>query len=91
MESSEREDGENEKRERTRRKGKKKKRGAEAHGLEKPQVYKGLIDVTDGSVVVDLPNLGTQHAFILTELCFHCQAISGLKSDHNKMESNILI
>jgi hypothetical protein len=27
----------------------------------------GLIDVEDGSVVVDLPNLGTQHVFILTE------------------------
>ena len=31
----------------------------------------GRIDVEDGSVVVDLPNLGTQHAVILTELCFH--------------------
>jgi hypothetical protein len=28
--------------------------------------------VEDGSVVVDLPNLGAQHVFILTELCFHC-------------------
>jgi hypothetical protein len=32
-----------------------------AHGLEKPQVLRGLIDVIDGNVVVDLPNLGTQH------------------------------
>jgi hypothetical protein len=44
----------------------KKKSGAEAHGLEKPQVLRGLIDVEDGSVVVDLPNLGTQHGFILS-------------------------
>jgi hypothetical protein len=44
-----------------------KKGGAEAHGLEKPQVLRGLINVEDGSVVVDLPNLGTQHVFILTE------------------------
>jgi hypothetical protein len=38
---------------------------------------KGLIDVKDGSVVVDLPNLGTQHVIILTVLCFHCQGIFG--------------
>ena len=36
-------------------------------GLEKPQVIRGLIDGEDGSVVVDLPNLGTQHVFILIE------------------------
>jgi hypothetical protein len=34
--------------------------------------------VEDGSVVVDLPNLGAQHVFILTESCFHCQGIFGL-------------
>jgi hypothetical protein len=33
--------------------------------------------VEDGSVAVDLPNLGTQHGFILTELCFHCRGIFG--------------
>ena len=33
----------------------------------------------DGSVVVDLPNLGTQHVFILTELCYHCWGIFGLE------------
>jgi hypothetical protein len=48
---------------------------AEAHGLEKPQVLRGLTDVEDGRVAVDLPNLGTQHVFILIELCFHCQSI----------------
>ena len=48
-----------------RRRRKKKKSGAEAHGLEKPQVLKGLIDVEDGSVVVNMPNLGAQHVFIL--------------------------
>jgi hypothetical protein len=45
------------KRERTQRKW--KERGAEAHGLEKRQVLRGLIDMEDGSVAVDLPNLGT--------------------------------
>ena len=53
--------------------------GAEAYGLEKRQVLRGLIDVEDGSVVVDLPNLGTQHLFILTESCFHCQGICRLE------------
>jgi hypothetical protein len=28
--------------------------------------------VEDGSVVVDLTNLGAQHVIILTVLCFHC-------------------
>jgi hypothetical protein len=37
-----------------------------------PQVIRGLIEVEDGSVVVDLPNLSAQHVFILIELCFHC-------------------
>jgi hypothetical protein len=46
-------------------------------GLEKLQVLRGLIDVEDGSVVVDLPNLGTQPVFILTVLCFPCQGIFG--------------
>ena len=35
------------------------------------------LDVEDGSVVVDLPNLGAQHVFILTESCFHCRAYLG--------------
>jgi hypothetical protein len=38
---------------------------------------KGLIDVEDVSVAVDLPNLGAQHVIILTVLCFHCQGIFG--------------
>jgi hypothetical protein len=59
------------------RRRKKKKSRAEAHGLEKPQDLRGLIDVEDGSVVVDLTNLGAQHVFILIELCFHCCAKFG--------------
>jgi ABC-type protease/lipase transport system fused ATPase/permease subunit len=55
------------------------KSGAEAHVLEKLQVLRGFIDGEDGSVVVDLPNLGAQHVFILIELCFHCWGIFGLK------------
>jgi hypothetical protein len=35
--------------------------------------------VEDGSVAVDLLNLGAQHVIVLTELCFHCQGISGLE------------
>ena len=31
----------------------------------------------DGSIVVDLSNLGAQHVIILTELCFHCWGIFG--------------
>ena len=61
----------------------KKKSGAEAHGLEKLQVLRGLIDVEDGSVVVDLPNLGAQHVFILTELYFYCWGIFGLEIYRN--------
>jgi hypothetical protein len=41
------------KRERMQRR-KKKKSGEEAHSLEKSQVLRGLIDVEDGSVVVEL-------------------------------------
>jgi hypothetical protein len=35
----------------------------EAHSLEKPQVLRE-IDGGDGSVAVDLPNLGAQRVFI---------------------------
>ena len=59
------------------RRVRKKKSRAEAHGLEKPQVLRGLIDVEDGSIVVDL---GTQQVFILIESCFHCQGIFGLET-----------
>jgi hypothetical protein len=38
-------------------------------------IIRGLIDAEDGSIVVDLPNLGAQHVFILTVLYFHCQGI----------------
>ena len=51
----------------------KKESGPEARGLEKLQVIRGLIDGEDGSVAVDLPNLGAQHVIILTELCCHCR------------------
>ena len=50
---------------------------------EEKEVLRGLIDVEDGSVVVDLSNLGTQHVFILIELCFHCQDIFGLENYRN--------
>ena len=61
----------------------KKKSGAEAHGLENPKVLRGLIHGEDGSVVVDLPNLGPQHVLILIELSFHCWGIFGLEISHN--------
>jgi hypothetical protein len=64
------------KRWRTQRRRKNKSR-AGAHDLESPQVIRGLIEVEDGSVAVDLPNLGAQHVIILTELCFHCRGIFG--------------
>jgi hypothetical protein len=41
--------------------------------------YKGFLYGEDGSAVVDLPNLGAQHAFILIELCFLCRGIIGLE------------
>jgi hypothetical protein len=66
-------------RERRQRRRKKKKSRAEAHGLEKPQVLRGLINMEDGSVAVDLPNLGAEHVFILIVLCFHCWGIIGLE------------
>jgi hypothetical protein len=62
------------KRERKKRRRKKEKSRAEAHDLEKLQVLKGLVSC--GSVV-DLPNLGAQHAIILTVMCFHCPGIFG--------------
>jgi hypothetical protein len=64
----------------------KKKSRAEAHGLEKLQVLRGLIDVEDGSVVVDLPSLGAQHVTILTVLCFLCWGLFGkryITTDHD--------
>jgi hypothetical protein len=39
--------------------------------------YKGSIDMEEGSVAVNLPNLGTQNVFILTVLCFHSRGIFG--------------
>jgi hypothetical protein len=63
-------EGRREKEEKWKRMQRRKKRGAEAHCLEKLQVLRSPIDGEDGSIAVDLPNLGTQH--ILTVLCFHC-------------------
>jgi hypothetical protein len=55
-------------------------RKAEKHmAWRKLQVLRGLIDVEDGSVAVDLPNLGAQHVIILIVLCFHCQGIFGME------------
>ena len=67
------------KRERTQRRRRRKKSAAEARGLEKPQVLRCLIDVEDGSVVVELLTLGAQQVFILTLLCFHCRGIFGME------------
>ena len=67
------------------RRREKKKSGTAAHGLEKPQVLRSLIVGEDGSVVVDLPNLGAQHVFILIELCFHCWGIFGLEIFCNRL------
>jgi hypothetical protein len=58
VKGGEREEGENGRGRGPQRRRRKKKSRAEAPGLEKPQVLKGLIDVEDGSVVVDLRNLG---------------------------------
>jgi hypothetical protein len=66
------------KRERTKRRRRRKKK-SKAHGVEKQQVLRGLIDVEDGSVAVYLLNLGAQHVVILTVSCFHCQGIFGLE------------
>ena len=76
MEGEEREEGEKWKRERTQRR-RKTKSIAEAHCLEKSQVLRGLIDGEDGSVVVDLPNLGAQHVFTLIETYFIARAYLG--------------
>ena len=57
--------------------------GAEAPGLEKSQVIRVLLYGEDGSV--GLPNLGTQHVFILIELCFYCRSIFGLEIYHNSL------
>ena len=56
-----------------------KENRSETHGLEKPQVIRDLIAGEYSSVVVDLPNVGTQHVFILIELCFHCTGLFGLE------------
>jgi hypothetical protein len=62
----------------------KKESRPEAHGLEKLQVIRGLIDGDDGSIAVELPNLGAQLVFILIELCFHCWDIFELENYCNR-------
>ena len=61
-----------------------KKIRAEAYGLEKLQVLRGLIDGEDASIAVDLPKVGAQHVFILTVSCFYCWGIFGLEIYCNK-------
>jgi hypothetical protein len=50
---------------------------------EEKEVLRGLIDVEDGSVVVDLSNLA-QHIFILMDSCFHCRSIFDLEIYRNR-------
>ena len=57
--------------------------GAEARGLKKSQVVRGLTDGEDDSVVVDLLNLGAQLVFILIELCFSLLGLFELENYHN--------
>ena len=56
-----------------------KKKRSRSKWLGEITSYIGTLDVEDGSVVVDLPNLGTQHVFILIVLCFHCLGIFGME------------
>jgi hypothetical protein len=79
------------KRKRMRRRRKKKKSRAEALGLEKLQVLRGLIYVEDCNVAVGLSNLGAQHLFILIEFCFHCQGIFVLEIYCNIWEQRQLL
>ena len=58
---------------------KKKKGGAETYGRVKLQDLKGLIDVDEGSIVLEMPKVGIQYVFIFTELYFHCQSIFRLE------------
>jgi hypothetical protein len=67
--------------------GERRKSGAEAHGLEKPQVIRCLLYGEDGSLVVELPNLGTRHVFLLIKLCFHCPELIGLEICYNINQS----
>ena len=56
-----------------------KKKRSRSKWLGETTSYIGSLDVEDGNVVVDLPNLGTQHVFILIVLCFHCLGIFGME------------
>jgi hypothetical protein len=69
----------------------KKESRAEAHCLEKLQVLRGFIYGKDGRVVVDLPNISSQHVFILIELFSLPGLIWVGEIYHNKMAFNLLI
>jgi hypothetical protein len=58
---------------------------AQAHGLEKPLVLRGLIHGEDGRMAVDLLSLRAKHVFILIEFCFHCLGIFGLEIYCNRL------
>jgi hypothetical protein len=70
-----REEGENERGRGCRRGGGRRRKLSRSKWPGETTVLRGLIDVEDGSVVVDLPNLGAKHVFILVVLCFHCWGI----------------
>jgi hypothetical protein len=83
----EREEGENgreREREREREGERERERGHRGGGRRRKVEQKHMFwrnckflkeDVEDGSVVVDLPNLGAQHVFILIESCFYCRGL----------------
>jgi hypothetical protein len=62
------------KRKRKKVQGRRKKRGTSKCSGE-TAIYMGSLDVEDGIVAVDLPNLGTQYVCTLIVLCFHCLGI----------------
>jgi hypothetical protein len=77
-------------RERQRRRRRKKESGAEAPGLQKQQILRGLLYEEDGSIVIDLPNLGAQHVFMIFELCFHCWSLLGLEIYNNNQHTSFI-
>ena len=52
-----------------------KKKRSRSKWLGETTSYIGSLDVEDGIVAVDLPNLGTQYVCTLIVLCFHCLGI----------------
>jgi hypothetical protein len=51
----------------------------------------GVLYEEDGSVVVDLLNLGAQRVVILIELCFHCPGLFGLEIYRNCFVTDLMI